>query len=269
MSRTYIYITDICILIFLYHGNIIAQVKENNTVQDSVTIPLSIRAGVDLTGPAIYFYNKNILNTEGYIAVDVSEKLSIFLGAGYSDYSYSQYNYEYQCNGIFVKTGVDLNILKPEVSAGKYWAGVGIRYGLSGFTSGTPSFTHENYWGITESSLKPAKSLGHYLEISPGFRAELFKNFSIGWSINLRKLVYPGSRRDIRPLYFPGYGAGGGSASAGVCYYLSWNIPFKKIRVEIKPEEPEEPLDEETDQQTEVDTRSQSLGGSRTVPRFR
>ena len=33
---------------------------------------------------------------------------------------------------------MDFNLLKPDKSLGKYWAGIGLRYGLSRFTSEVP-----------------------------------------------------------------------------------------------------------------------------------
>ena len=269
MGQTYPYIINLLLPILIFTGNLFAQVQDSTKIQDSVDFPLKIRAGVDITGPILYFTDKNILNTGGYISADINEKMALFLGAGYSDFKYAQYNYEYFSKGLFFKAGIDLNILKPEVSGGRYWAGVGIRYGISNFTSGTPAFTFQDYWGTINSSIESSKSWGHYIELSPGFRAELFRNFSIGWSISLRKLLYPGSKKDIRPLYIPGYGSGGESVSAGIGYFISWNIPFKKIRVPIKQEEPEEPPDEDELNETGVNTNSQSLGGARPATRFR
>jgi len=268
MSQTYIYITDLLLFMFLAISGISAQPGTNRETPDSVDIPLKIRMGFDITGPVIWYADKKILNTEGYISADLNEKMAVSIGGGYSDYSYSQYNYAYLSNGTFFKAGIDLNMLQPELSTGRYWAGVGIRYGLSLFSSETSLFTHENYWGKINSSIGSAKSWGHYVELSPGFKAELFKNFSIGWSISLRKLLYPGLNKDLNPLYIPGYGSGK-TVSAGVSYFLSWNIPFKRIRVEIKQEEPEEPLDEDETENQGINTNSQSLGGNRPATRFR
>ncbi len=262
MHRTYLYITDLLLFSILISGNAYSQPGKNTEKPDSVDIALKIRTGIDIAGPVIWFTDKNIFNAEAYITTDINEKSTLYLGAGYSDYNYSQYNYDYLSRGFFVKAGIDLNILKPEVSEGRYWAGVGIRYGISNFTSGTPSFTHENYWGITQSSIESTRNWGHFIELSPGFRAELLKNLSIGWSISLRKLIFPGSKKDIRPLFIPGYGSGA-SVSAGACYFISWNIPYKKIRVEVKKEEPEELPEEDETNETGVNTNSQSLGRSR------
>jgi hypothetical protein len=71
-------------------------------------------------------------------------------------------------------------------------------------------------------------------------RAEIFPHFSMGWSISLRMLLHTGSASDLKPIYFPGYGNVVKRFSTGFSYYLVWNIPFKKIRVITRKEEPEE-----------------------------
>jgi len=213
---------------------------------DTVEIPLKIRLGADVTGPLLYLTDRTTLNTELFISADLNTKTGIFLGGGFSDYKYSQYNYEYLSRGFYVKAGVDFNLLRPEMARGKYWAGAGLRYGLSLFNSGVPSFEFENYWGPVSSSVPSSDYIGHYLEAAPGFKAEMFKNFTMGWSLNIRKLIFSGAGKDLRPIYFPGYGIGGESMSYGISYYLVWNIPYKKINVIVKKEEPEESEGSET-----------------------
>jgi hypothetical protein len=215
---------------------------------DTVVIPLKIRAGLELAGPVIYFTDKNNLSFEGYVSGDLNEKMAIFLGGGYADFKYSQYNYDYLSRGVFIKAGVDFNLLKPEINMGKYWAGIGLHYGQSIFTSETPSFEHENYWGTTASSIPSKTSWGHFLEISPGFKAELFNNFSIGWSVSLRRLIYSGTTKDLMPVYIPGFGTGGKTMSFAMNYFITINIPYRKIRVAIKKEVPEETEEQTTPQ---------------------
>ncbi len=88
---------------------------------------------------------------------------------------------------------------------------------------------------------------GQTVEFSPGFRAELFNNFSIGWSVSLRRLIYSGTVKDLKSIYIPGFGDGSKPGSFGINYFISVNIPYRKIKVEIKKEKPEEP--EETGKQ--------------------
>ncbi len=211
--------------------------------QDTIDIPLKIKVGLEVSGPAIYFSDKNILNTEGYISADLNEKRSVVLAAGYLDYKFSQYNYSYLNKGIFFRTGIDFNLLKPEKSLGKYWAGIGLRYGISRFSSEVPSFQDSSYWGITNSSIAKRINWGHFIEASPGVRAEIFRNFSIGWTISVRMLLYTSTGKDLKPIYLPGFGNAGNRFSTAISYFIVWNIPYKKIRVIPKKEVPEEPED--------------------------
>ena len=211
--------------------------------QDTITVPLKIHVGIEAIGPAIYFAEKKTISAESYISADMSEKLSVVLGGGYLNYKYSKYNYTYLTKGAFLRAGVDLNILKPKKSMGIYWGGIGLRYGISRFSSGIPLIRQANYWGESSISVPETISWGHFLEVSPGMRAEIFRNFSLGWSVNLRMLLYSGKNSGLPPLYFPGFGNSQKRFSSGFSYFIVWNIPYKKIRVIIKKPEPEEPED--------------------------
>ncbi len=235
--------------------------QETEQQPDSlVVVPLKIRVGMEISGPVIYLTNNSMLNLEGFVNADLNERFSVLLGGGFTDYSYTQYNYDFHTKGSYFKAGADLNLLRPELAMGKYWAGIGLHYGLSGFTFETPSFEHENYWGTVTSSLSTQTNWAHYLELSGGFKAELFNDFSIGWSISLRKLIYTGADKELRPIYYPGYGEGGGTLSYGLNYYISWNFTYKKIKVTIKPEPVEEP---EEDEESDMPEDSNNLGRQR------
>jgi hypothetical protein len=232
MRRTYA--SFISLLLFL----IINQLQVH--AQDTVLIPLKIKVGLEVSGPAIYYLEKNNLNTEGYISYDLNEKTSAALYAGYVRFNYSQYNYEYLTNGIFIRAGVDINLLKPKKSIGKYWVGTGLRYGLSRFSSEFPSFQQDNYYGTISSSIGPAKDWVHFLEVSPGVRAEIFKNFSMGWTVSLRLLLYSTSGKDLKPIYVPGFGNSGKVLNTGLGYFFVWNIPYRIKQVIIRKPVPEE-----------------------------
>ncbi len=194
---------------------------------------------MEVSGPVIYFTDNNNLSAEGYLSLDYNEKISFVLAAGYLNYKFSQYNYSYYNKGIFFRAGTDFNLRKPEVFSDKYWAGIGLRYGVSFFTYSTPSFKETNYWGTTLSNIPPITSTAHFLEVTPGLRSEVFKNFSIGWSVSLRMLLYIGGGKDVRPIYFPGFGKGGNTFSTGFSYYMVWSIPYKTIRYIVKKDVPE------------------------------
>jgi hypothetical protein len=107
-----------------------------------------------------------------------------------------------------------------------------------------------DYWGTTSSSITAKTNWGHFVEVSPGVRTEIFNHFSIGWSISLRMLLYSGAGKDLRPVYFPGFGNGTKTFSTGLSYYIVWNIPYKKINAILKKE-----VKEDTDDNVDTDTK--------------
>lgn len=236
MRRIFVYFISLLIILSSSMDRVIAQ--------DTIQFPLKINIGLEVAGPVIYLIENNNLKVEGFLSFDINEKVAPYLALGYTDYKYSQYNYNYLNNGYFIRTGVDFNLLNPEKSSGKYWVGIGLRYGLSFFTTEYPLFLQDSYWGIKTSSIAKDSFTGHFFEISPGARAEIFKNFSIGWSISMKILLHAGTGKDMKPIYFPGFGNATKTISPGLSYNIVWHIPYKKKNVIIKvppPEEPEEP----------------------------
>jgi hypothetical protein len=242
MVRTFAYF--ISLLLLLFFPSVIKG-------QDTITFPLKIMVGAEILGPARYFADKEVFNIEGFGSVDLNEKRTAVFAAGYLDYNYSQYNYTYQNNGFFARAGLEFNLMAPEKSVGKYWTGIGLSYGLSRFTSETPFYKQDNYWGSVTSSIPASKAWGHFIEVAPGVKAEIFRNFSMGWAISVRALIHTSSGKDLRPVYFPGYGNGTKAVTSGFRYYLIWNIPYKKKTVITKPPPVEEEEDEEVEGETE------------------
>jgi hypothetical protein len=238
MWKTFAY--SISLLLIFFSGPALVQ------GQDTIPIPLKIRIGIEASGPVTYYSDKNILNEEAYISVDLDEKRSVLLDAGFLNFKYSQYNYSSMNKGTYVRAGMDFNLLKPDKSQGKYWMGIGLSYGLSRFSSETPYFEHTDYWGTTSSSLPVKMNWAHFLVVTPGVRAEIFKHFSMGWSVNLRLLVHTSSGSDLKSVDIPGFGNGTKTLTGSLSYYLVWNIPFKKINAIMQKPAPEEP-DEDTD----------------------
>lgn len=236
MKRTSAYFINI--LLVLFSGWAAAD------AQDTVYVPLKIKVGAEVSGPVRYFTDKNILTTEATVSVDLNEKTTAMIGGGYVDYRYSQYNYNYTANGVFFRAGMDFNLMGPKKSQGKYYTGIGFHYGLSSFSSEVPSFTVDNYWGTLTISIPRRTGIAHFVEATPGVRAEIIRNLSIGWNINIRVLLSSGTGSDIRTLYLPGFGDAGKKVGTSLTYFISWNIPYKTKRVIILPPAPEEDEDE-------------------------
>jgi hypothetical protein len=207
---------------------------------------MKFRVGVELLGASKYFYQKKQANLEILLSTDLNDRVSATAAIGKTDHSETKYRdtsflmFDYRVKGTYFKGGFDFNLLKADKSQGKYYVGMGIRYGMSHFKYEVPVITTENYWGKSKTSVPLTDEWAHFIEFTPGVRAEFIKNISIGWTVSLRKMIDPGTGRHMKPVYLPGYGNGSKSFNAGINYYLIWSIPFKTRRVIIQPEEEEE-----------------------------
>lgn len=266
MAKTYVYIIS---LFLLLSGFSLVQGQDTVRIEtpDTIIIPLKIKMGFEVSGPAIYYSDKNILNLEGYLAVDLDEKRSLALAIGHLNYKYRQYNYSYLSSGSYLRTGMDINLLKPDKSQGKYWFGIGLHYGLSLYKSETPSFYKSDYWGTTTSSIPSRTGLAHFLEFAPGVRTELFRNFSMGWTVSARLLVYSGSGKDLKPIYLPGYGNATKAITASLSYFIVWNIPYRNKTVLLKKEPPPEEDTEENPNPSQGTIQNQNSGNQGSVIR--
>ena len=150
MKRISVYIISTVLL--AASTGLSAQLRHSTADPDSVDFQLNIRIGADIANPILYFINDNNMNLRLYISRPERKIWDIFQ-RGYADYNLSKFSYEYGATGIYFKPGADFNILKPQISEGKYWAGIGVRYGVGIFSFETPSITYNNYWGTTTTSI--------------------------------------------------------------------------------------------------------------------
>lgn len=205
------------------------------TAQDTVTLPLNLRAGFDLSGPVMKLAGSDLISYGGIVSADLNENISASVRLRYSSFLSSENSYDFMSKGVSVVAGADYNFLKPRMSAGKYFTGIGLGYGLSFYSQEASVIEYTNEWGTGSTSSPLTHHTGHFIEMTPGVRTELFPGVTIGWNLVLRMLISSGAGSDMKPVWMPGFGDATSRMSTGAEYYLSLTIPYKKIRVVIKP----------------------------------
>jgi len=217
--------------------------------QDTVTVPLHIRAGFDISGPVMKLVTKDLISYGIAASADINSSLAATAGIRYSSYNSSDVLYDFMSRGLSITAGADYNFIKANVSQGRYSAGIGLRYGLSFYREEAPMLRYTNEWGAGETSVTAESHTGHFMEITPGVRAQLFPGVTIGWNLYMRLLISAGAGKDLKPVWMPGYGPGTSGMTTGAEYYISISIPYRKIKVYIKPKvrDTEEEENEVTD----------------------
>lgn len=204
--------------------------------QDTIDFPLRLGVGAALYSPVSAFAGLYPRGVEINGFYDINERFTIAADGGFSSFIQENYNYRYENDGFYLRMGTDYNLLNPLLAQGRYYAGISVRYGLSIFSHKVPSIEYNNYWGNYLTSADRTFHAAHFLEASPGIRAEIFNNFFIGWAVNLRLLVFSGTGRDMRAVDIPGFGNGSKPVSGGFNYYISIRIPYRSKRVTyVKP----------------------------------
>jgi len=241
-------------LLFLLAGS-------SAVAQDTITVPLHFRAGFDISGPLLTFVKKELVSYGVLASVDITEAITLNAGARYSSFHSVRHSYDFSSRGLSMVTGAEYNFLKANVSKGKYYAGIGLRYGLSLYSEEAPVIRYTNTWGEGVSSIPLSRHAGHFLEITPGFRTELFPGVTIGWNLYMRLLISAGAGKDLKPVWMPGYGPATKGMATAAEYYISFSIPYKKRKVIILPKTEDTEYDEEGEQVTAPTGTSSGFGG--------
>jgi hypothetical protein len=231
--------------------------------QDTVTVPLHLRAGFDISGPLLKFVNKDLISYGILTSVDITEAVTLNAGARYSSFHTERHIYDFSSRGLSIVTGAEYNFLKANVSKGKYYAGIGLRYGLSLYAEEAPVIRYTNAWGEGVSSIPLSRHAGHYMEITPGFRTELFPGVTIGWNLYMRLLISAGAGKDLKPVWMPGYGPATKGMVTAAEYYVSFSIPYKKRKVIIMPKTEDAEYDDEGEPVTSPTGTTSGFGGGR------
>ena len=111
-----------------------------------------------------------------------------------------------------------------------------MRYGLSFYSQEAPVIRYTNEWGAGESSVPLSHHTGHFLEITPGVRTEIFPGMTIGWNVYMRMLISAGAGKDLKPVWMPGYGMPPGYNNGSRILYLRLH-PLQEDKVIVKPKQ--------------------------------
>lgn len=151
-----------------------------------------------------------------YGGADVSASLSMWnwlfptveLGLGGASCRPAGLNYTYKGSpGFYAKIGADYNFLYK--SNPQYRVFLGLRAGFSSFSYSLRDVSISNsYWDQTETfDITGQKSTALYGEVLAGLRVNIYKSWSLGWTVRYRFMFSCSDGSNSRPWYIPGYGS--------------------------------------------------------------
>jgi hypothetical protein len=254
---------SIKIFLFLSMGVALSQTQSIDLQKKDTTLktdPYGLRVGVDLYNLARTFYNEDYqgiefvgdyrFNHKLYLAAELgnvkftqTEELGNYELEGDSQRYYGEL-YKYTTNGSYLKLGVDLNTYEN-------WYGmyntiyVGARLGTAKFSQTLHNYNIYNtnkYWNSdqfaqgTNSEIKYEGLNASWLETLIGVKAELFANFYLGGSVQLKYLIINKKPDNFTNLWIPGFNkvTDGSRFGVGFNYTLTYHIPLFKKEKKVK-----------------------------------
>jgi len=215
--------------------NIATDTISSKTSIDSVQIKdkYGLRVGVDISKPVQYLINNDIKGFEVVADFRLTKKIYLAGEFGYYD-RYEEEDYmKFSSKGSFIKIGANYNLYKNwlDMTNEIY---VGLRYGFSPFSSTLHEYT-PNFNGTyfpEEAIIANTEYNGltaHWAEFVLGLKVEVLKNFYMGMSIGLKKMISQKQPDNFLNMYVPGFErVYMNNTGFSFNYTLSYNIPIYK-----------------------------------------
>lgn len=195
----------------------------------------------DLYGLGGNLLGSDFLSSE--VSVDVNLKNKFFpvveLGYGTTDAWSDNEGIRYKSSAPYLRVGMNFNMMYKKKTENIFY--VGLRYGLTSFKYdvSTPSFTdpiwnneipnpglEDGIWGgSTPYSHTGLKGSMQWFELVVGVRAQIYKNFLMGWSVRMKYRTSSSASEYADPWYVPGFGTYG-SSQMGLTYSLIYKLPY-------------------------------------------
>jgi hypothetical protein len=205
--------------------------------QDSIPVKKFLLFGFDLYGPVYQFIQPSDANYEGSFALGLFKKIYPTFELGYMNINRNSSKdtlYHYSSKGNFMRFGIDYNIFKRKHASELYMVFIGCRYSFANLNYTADNIIiYDNIWGDEGRFTFGNKSFSgnvnaQWLEFTAGIRAEVFKNFALGWTVRYSILTRSTGMDLIKPVSIPGYGSGTNTSNIGFTYSIYYILRFQK-----------------------------------------
>lgn len=206
------------------------------------TIPLfnGVYVGIDIYGIGASLFGSDTKSTEVQVDVNLKNRFFPVMEIGFADTeSESEHGTYYTSKGPYFRVGLNYKMKYRNTSESHLY--VGARYAFSPFKYNVESLTMtDDVWGTPPSTpnlgddiwggsvpfrIQDESTSAHWAELVFGLRAQVWKNFMMGWSVRLKQRLGVGKGDQSEPAFIPGFGENK-TTTLGVTYSLIYKLPF-------------------------------------------
>jgi len=184
--------------------------------------------GIDVAGLASKVLGSDLMSAEASLQANLKNRYFpvVELGYGNIDTTDDETDIHYKASAPYLRLGADYNVFyrKPYLPG---YLTVGLRYGFTSFEYDVqaPPLADPN-WGGTSIPVdfQGVKSNVHWAEAVVGLKANVLKNFYMGFSVRYRMRLSMTKHENSEPYQIPGFGKG--KSNFGIAYNLVYKLPF-------------------------------------------
>lgn len=190
---------------------------------------------LDLASPLMGLVYGKVVNVEAAVDVNLYRRLYPIVEFGFSSVNkVSSNGAVYSSRAPFFRLGVNYGLMKPFKDDGterlvKSFPYIGIRYSFAPMNYNIDNVVvSDPYWGSLQIGQFGSPSIySGWLEVVAGVKIDIYKGFTMGWSVRLKTLFHTTAPDKSFLWYAPGYGTTGGLAF-GFSYMMGYTFNYDK-----------------------------------------
>ena len=215
----------------------IISIEPLDSLSSQEKIPLKLRLGVDLYRIILSQVNDNFNGFEVVGDFQISEDLFLALELGNVKTTKNVDQVNFTTSGGYFKLGFDYNMLE-NLEGMNNNISVGLRFASSSHSQVLNSYTildRSRFWSSSDLPVESGYATGErlnlsaqWLEFVAGFKVQLIKNFYMGLSLRLNRLLGDKMPENFDNVYIPGFNkkTEENKFGAGFNYTLTYSIPI-------------------------------------------
>ena len=233
-KQIYIFIFSLFSINFIVGQEIVNKDSDSLTVKKNLINVDKLSIGIDLYKPIYSNINNDDLSYEILASLRIFENFSIASEIGSLDKYIEDENINFTSTGEYIKFGFDYNLFNN-------WTGMdnsiylGMRFATSSFDNKIENYiirSPDAYWSNNVTSnfetINHSNQNANWIEFLVGIKVETIKNFYLGISLRLNRLLSNTTPNNFSNLYIPGFNkvTDDNSWGSGFNYTLTYSLPL-------------------------------------------
>lgn len=152
---------------------------------------------------------------------------TVEVGLGQTNMVSQLYEIGYSTRAPFYRIGMDYNVQYKNKKPGYIYLGARVGYTMFDYSVEAPPLVDPVWGDKAPVSFTDVPCQAVWAEAVGGLRAEIVRNFYMGWSLRYKYPIYRGPIANGGPWYIPGFGAGS-KGVLGATYIIGYYFNFTK-----------------------------------------